>query len=90
MLINCVAYEEGKKLSDIPVEAISDYLARPRCFVWVALADPLPDELLEMQVEFGLHELALEDAMRGNQRPKIEEYGDSMFVVVHMVELSGD
>ena len=90
MLINCVAYQEGKRLCDIPVEAISDYLALPKCFVWVALADPQPEELATMKDEFGLHELAVEDAMRGNQRPKIEEYGDSLFAVVHMVELNGD
>ncbi|HEY0491613.1 MAG TPA: magnesium/cobalt transporter CorA [Telluria sp.] len=90
MLINCVAYQEGKKLSDIPVEAISDYLEQPRCFVWVALAEPQPAELATMQHEFGLHELAVEDALRGNQRPKIEEYGDSLFAVVRMVELEGD
>ena len=40
MLINCVAYQEGKKLSDIPVEDISEYLKQPGCFVWVALRDP--------------------------------------------------
>jgi magnesium transporter len=40
MLINCVAYENGRKLADITVEAISDYLERPGCFVWVALKDP--------------------------------------------------
>lgn len=90
MLINCVAYQEGKKLSDIPVEAISDYLEQPGRFVWVALADPQPAELATMQQEFGLHELAVEDALRGNQRPKIEEYGDSLFAVVRMVELDGD
>lgn len=90
MLINCVAYQEGKKLSDIPVEAISDYLELPRCFVWVALADPQLAELATMKEEFGLHELAVEDALRGNQRPKIEEYGDSLFAVVRMVELTGD
>ena len=90
MLINCVAYQEGKKLSDIPVEAISDYLAQPGCFVWVALHDPQPDELATMKHEFGLHELAVEDALRGHQRPKIEEYGDSLFAVVRMVELNGD
>ena len=90
MLINCVAYQEGKKLCDIPVEAISDYLALPKCFVWVALADPQPAELATMKEEFGLHELAVEDALRGNQRPKIEEYGDSLFAVVRMVELNGD
>ncbi|HEU4373450.1 MAG TPA: CorA family divalent cation transporter, partial [Telluria sp.] len=87
MLINCVAYQEGKKLSDIPVEEISDYLARPGTFVWVALRDPQPQELTQMQEEFGLHELAIEDAQRGNQRPKVEEYGDSLFAVMQTVEL---
>jgi len=87
MLINCVAYQEGAKLADISVEAISDHLLLPRCFVWVALADPSPAELEEMKEEFGLHELAVEDARNGHQRPKIEEYGASMFVVLHLVEL---
>ena len=87
MLINCVAYQEGKKLSDIPVEEISDYLAKPGTFVWVALRDPGPEELSQMQDEFGLHELAVEDAVRGNQRPKVEEYGDSIFAVMQTVEL---
>jgi magnesium transporter len=87
MLINCVAYQEGKKLSDIPVEDISDYLTRPGCFVWVALRDADEHEMAKMQEEFGLHELAVEDAMRGHQRPKIEEYGESLFAVVHTVEL---
>ena len=89
MLINCVAYQEGKKLSDISVEAISDYLEQPHCFVWVALRDPERAELAVMQEEFALHELAVEDALRGNQRPKVEEYGDSLFVVVRTVELEG-
>ncbi|WP_426207981.1 magnesium/cobalt transporter CorA [Massilia sp. TWP1-3-3] len=90
MLINCVAYQEGKKLSDITVEAISDYIEMPETFVWVALREPENGELLTMQEEFGLHELAVEDAMRGNQRPKIEEYGESLFVVIQTVELAGD
>jgi magnesium transporter len=90
MLINCVAYQEGKKLSDIPIEAISDYLEKDDCFVWVALCDAEPSELIEMQREFNLHELAVEDAQRGNQRPKIEEYGDSLFVVVQSVEMVGE
>ena len=89
MLINCVAYQEGKKLSDITVEAISDYIEMPATFVWVALREPEREELAEMKEEFGLHELAVEDAQRGNQRPKIEEYGDSLFVVVRSVELDG-
>ena len=88
MLINCVAYQQGKKLADIEVAAISDYLKHKDCFVWVALKDASDEELLEMQREFGLHELAVEDARHGHQRPKIEEYGDTVFAVMHMIELS--
>ena len=79
MLISCVAYEDGKKLADIAKEDISQYVSRPECFVWVAMYEPTPAELGEMQREFGLHELAVEDAQHGHQRPKIEEYGDSLF-----------
>ncbi len=87
MLINCVVYQNGTKLRDIPVAEISDYVIRPDCFVWVALRDPAPEELEEMQREFGLHELAVEDARHGHERPKIEEYGDSLFVVMNLVEM---
>lgn len=86
MLINCVVYQEGKKLCDIPIEQISDYLLRPDCFVWVALRDAEPAELALMQKEFGMHELAIEDARSVRQRPKIEEYGDSLFAVAHVME----
>lgn len=87
MLINCVAYQEGKKLDNIPAEEISNYLQRKNCFVWVALKDAEPGELEQMQAEFNLHELAVEDAHVGHQRPKIEEYGDSLFAVMHTIEL---
>jgi magnesium transporter len=87
MLINCVAYQEGKKLCDIDIEDISEYVKHPDCFVWVALKDAEPTELEKMQEEFSLHELAVEDALLGHQRPKIEEYGDSLFAVMHVLEL---
>jgi magnesium transporter len=86
MLINCVAYQNGIKLADLDVEEISDYLGRKDCFVWVALRDTSDAELEKMQEEFGLHDLAVEDARHGHQRPKIEEYGDELFVVMHVVE----
>lgn len=90
MLINCVAYENGAKLADIAAADISEYISRPGCFVWVALVDATPEELDEMQQEFGLHELAVEDAQHGHQRPKIEEYGNSLFVVLHLLEAAPD
>ncbi len=89
MLITCAAYQAGRKLADITVGDIRAYITRPDCFVWVALKDPEAQELLDLQKEFGLHDLAVEDAMRGHQRPKIEEYGDSIFAVLHMLEPSG-
>jgi len=88
MLINCVAYQDGKKLADIRVEDISNYVGRPDCFVWVALRDATDDELTLMQHEFGLHELAVEDARHGHQRPKVEEYGETLFAVMHTVEFT--
>ncbi len=87
MLINCIAYQDGKKLADIPIPEISDYLAKPGAFVWVALKDPSTEELEEMRIEFSLHELAVEDARVGHQRPKLEEYGDSIFAVIQLVEM---
>jgi magnesium transporter len=90
MLVNCVAYQDGRKLADIQQREIRSYLARPDCFVWVALKDAGAAELAEMQDEFDLHELTVEDASQGNQRPKLEEYGDSLFVVLHTVEVAGE
>jgi magnesium transporter len=87
MLVNCVAYQEGRKLCSIPKEDISEYLKKPDCFVWVAMFEPTPEELGEMREEFDLHELALEDARTGHQRPKIEEYGDTLFAVLQMIDL---
>jgi magnesium transporter len=88
MLISCVAYQNGQKLADIPPEDISEYVSRPDCFVWVAIVDPSPEELSQMAAEFSLHELAVEDARKGHQRPKIEEYGDSLFAVLQPIELT--
>jgi magnesium transporter len=86
MLINCVAYQNGRKLGDIHVDDISDYVTRPECFVWVALLEPTVAEIDEMASEFELHPLAVEDARSGHQRPKIEEYDESLFVVLHTLE----
>jgi len=90
MLVNCVAYQDGKKLGDIAPSQISDYVSRPECFVWVALFEPSSEELDAMKEEFGLHELAVEDARQGHQRPKIEEYGDCLFAVLQTVEVAGE
>ena len=90
MLVNCVVYQDGKKLADIEQSQIHDYLSKPGCFVWVALRDATDAELEAMGKQFDLPELALEDARHGHQRPKIEEYGVELFVVMHLIERSGE
>lgn len=90
MLVNCTAYLDGKKLKDIAVDDISDYIVLPQHFVWVALKDADASELAQMQEEFGLHALAVEDASHGHQRPKIEEYGESLFAVLHLIDIVDD
>ena len=89
MLLNCVAYRDGGRLADLAVEQISDHLALPACFVWVALRDPSPQELDAMRREFDLPALAVEDAMRGHARPKVDEYDDTLFVVMQLIEFIG-
>ena len=89
MLVNCVAYRDGRKLAEIGRDEVHDYVKQPGCFVWVALSDADEAELIAMQEEFGLHELAVEDALNGHQRPKLEEYGEVVFLVMHMVEMEG-
>lgn len=90
MLVNCVVYQDGRKLADIPIEDISEYVGRPECFVWVALVDSSPEELDHMGTDFGLHPLAVKDAKTGHRRPKIEEYEDSLFAVLQTVDYKLD
>ena len=75
MLLNCVLYEDGKKIRDVDLNEASlpGDSNDPGSFVWVALKDPMEDELNLIQRRFNLHELAIEDARNGHQRPKVEE-----------------
>ena len=90
MLINSIVYEDGKRVAQIAPDEISDYLGRPGSFVWVALKEASADELASMQAEFGLHPLAVEDASHGHQRPKLEEYGETLFCVIQLLDSEGD
>lgn len=87
MLVNSVAYQDGRKFAEIGSGDIRPYLAEPGCFVWVAHRDPSELELADLQEQFDLHPLAVEDARHGHQRPKIDEFADSLFTVLHIVEV---
>ncbi|MBN8742942.1 MAG: magnesium/cobalt transporter CorA [Thiomonas arsenitoxydans] len=86
----CVAYDRsGRRVGDIALEAISDMLALSDRFVWVGLYEPDAALLAQMQHEFDLHPLAVEDAAKAHQRPKLEAYGESLFVVARTASRSG-
>ncbi len=88
MVVNCIAYRKnGSRIGDLTLDAISDVLAEPDTFVWVGLYEPDEALLLKIQDEFGLHDLAIEDAHAAHQRTKIETYGDSLFLVVQTAQL---
>ena len=87
-VVNCAAYSEGCRIATIPVEAISDHLLEPNRFVWIGLHDPSGNILKQIQEEFQLHELAIEDALRAHQRPKLETYGETVFIVVRTVQMN--
>jgi magnesium transporter len=90
MIVNCTAYKGGKKLRDISIEEISDVLEQDDTFVWVGLLEPSVALMEQIKEEFNLHELAVEDAYAAHQRPKIEEYGDTLFVVLRTVQTVDD
>ena len=89
MVANCAAYgADGMKVRDITLDEISDFLEQPHGFVWVGLVEPDEPLLEKLQAEFGLHELAVEDAHTAHQRPKIEAYGDSLFIVAQTAQMT--
>ena len=90
MIVNCVAYRAGKSLGNIPVDDISEVLKEPETFVWLGLHEPDTQLLRKVQEEFSLHELAIEDALHAHQRPKLETYADSLFIVVETAQLVND
>ena len=82
MIVNCVVYSAGCKVADISLDQVGEWAARDEHFVWLGLLDPSEEEMRLVQAELGLHDLAVEDAHRAHQRPKLEEYGDGLFVVL--------
>jgi magnesium transporter len=90
MIVNCVVYSSGCKVADIPLDQLGEWAAREGHFVWIGLLDPSEEEMRLVQAELGLHDLAVEDAHRAHQRPKLEEYGDGLFVVLRTVRWDPD
>lgn len=85
-VVNCAAYVDGRRISDVDPKDIATAMAEDR-FLWIGLHEPDEETLGHVQRAFGLHDLAIEDAHRAHQRPKVERYGDSLFVVLRTAQL---
>jgi magnesium transporter len=86
-VINCAAYSEGCRMATVKINEINKLLQEKDKFVWIGLHEPDEALLLQAQVEFGLHDLAVEDAHRAHQRPKMETYGDTLFIVLRTARM---
>jgi magnesium transporter len=83
MIVDCALYEQGRRHDgDLSLEEASRACLRDGAFVWLGLYEPTSDELDSVRREFDLHELAVEDAVNAHQRPKLEVYDDTLFVVL--------
>lgn len=81
-VIDCAAYRDGVRVATLEVDAIPEALADPSLFLWLGLYEPDEALLDRVQSAFQLHDLAVEDAHRAHQRPKVDRYGDSLFIVL--------
>jgi magnesium transporter len=83
MIVDCAVYEAGRRRpGELPILHACEASRRDNSFVWIGLYEPTEEEFEAVRREFDLHELAVEDAINAHQRPKLEVYGDSLFVVL--------
>lgn len=90
-VINSIAYDpHGQRIARVELDDCRRFLAEhPEAFLWIGLHEPDQQVLAIIQAQFDLHELAVEDALCAHQRPKIEAYGDTRFIVTHTAERQG-
>lgn len=87
----CFVYADSLHVRSLSrLEEISEILRDPNAFIWLDVIDPKPADFALIQEEFGLHPLAIEDAIKAHERPKIEAYGTSWFLIVQGATRNGD
>ena len=82
MIVDVAIYVNGRRNASCPLEGVYGACREEGGFAWVGLHEPTEEEFVSVTGEFGLHRLAVEDAIKAHQRPKVERYGDSIFVVL--------
>ncbi|MGE3830488.1 MAG: CorA family divalent cation transporter, partial [Parvibaculaceae bacterium] len=86
-VVACSAYAEGQLVAKIGVEEAREWSKKPGHVVWIGLLEPSAALLKRVQKQFDLHPLAIEDALKAHQNPKLEQYGDALFVVARTAQL---
>ncbi len=87
-IVNCAAYTNGRRIANVELQNAGDILKQTDGFVWIGLHEPEEKTLQLVQQEFSLHDLAIEDAHRAHQRPKVEIYGNSVFIVLRTAQIN--
>lgn len=90
MIVECKVYRSGKAGETLEVDDISEALKESDAFIWLGLSQPETELMQKIQTEFNLHDLAIEDALCAHQRPKIDHYADSVFIVAKTVQAKND
>ena len=86
MIVDCAVYEHGKRRAgELDLDQAGEACQADGGFVWLGIAEPSAEEFELIARKFGLHELAVEDAVKAEQRPKVELFGDTLLVVVKAV-----
>ncbi|OAP45503.1 magnesium and cobalt transport protein CorA [Sinorhizobium saheli] len=89
-VVAAAVYQNGRRLRDIEVEEAGEWRNQENVVIWIGLHEPDEQLLRQVQREFDLHDLAIEDAGKAHQRPKLEIYGDAIFVVARTAHMVGD
>ena len=83
MIVDSAVYEDGRRRDgDLPVHEAMEACRQPDAFTWIGLYEPTEEEFEAIRREFDLHELAVEDAIHAHERPKLEVYGEMVFIVL--------
>ena len=86
-VVMAAAYADGRRVADVDIGQAGEWARKDGHLVWIGLYEPSTELLAEIQGQFGLHPLAIEDAQSAHQRPKLERYGDCLFVVARTAQL---
>jgi magnesium transporter len=86
-VVTCALYGDGRRLADVPFDDCGLQDCAEEQFLWIGLYEPEEELLRTAQQHFGLHDLAIEDAHNAHQRPKVELFGESLFLVLRTAQM---